>query len=234
MTENQTQQKTFWKSYTVAFCLIIVSGVAFHYLYAAFNTEGVTVVLEKPLATFPKTIGDWDSNELPISDAVLKVANNDDYVSRSYYNTKTRQAVNLYIAYTKTPRAMHGHRPDICYKGNGWENDFTNETTITSSDGTIIPCLLHRFYKTGLNASEIYVLNYYVVNGQLTNEEKDFSGLRWQIPKDRLGKSNFVTQVQINAVSERSVRDFATAIGDLVLDHMPKKDTGDTVTEQAP
>ncbi len=69
------------------------------------------------------------------------------------------------------------------------------------------------------------VLNFYVLNGKLTAEEKDFSGLfsgllglRINIAGD---PARYVAQVQISSVLENSVRMMAKDVVDLILDYLP-------------
>jgi hypothetical protein len=65
------------------------------------------------------------------------------------------------------------------------------------------------------------VLNFYVLNGKLTANEKDFSGIfgrRVNIVGDL---AKYVAQVQISSVLENSVRMMAKDVADLVLDYLP-------------
>ena len=68
------------------------------------------------------------------------------------------------------------------------------------------------------------VMNFYILNGKLTANEKDFSGLfgrRLNIAGDL---ARYVAQVQISSVLENSVRLMAKDIVDLVLDYLPDED----------
>ena len=87
---------------------------------------------------------------MPISETVLKVAGNDDYLSRFYVNPKVQAGATLYVGYTAEPRRMLGHRPQVCYVGSGWVHDYTNQEVIRTAKGKEQDCLIHRFYKPGL------------------------------------------------------------------------------------
>ena len=57
-----------------------------------------------PLNEFPKVIGDWQSvQDYSIDDASMAVLLVDDYIMRTYVNSKG-QAVGLYIGYFETQR----------------------------------------------------------------------------------------------------------------------------------
>jgi hypothetical protein len=65
------------------------------------------------------------------------------------------------------------------------------------------------------------VMNFYILNGRLTANEKDFSGFfgrRLNIAGDL---ARYVAQVQISSVLENSIRLMAKDIVDLILDYLP-------------
>lgn len=179
----------------------------------------VKIMPNMPLSRFPYQLGPWQGTDQPISETVLKVAANDDYLSRVYSDTSRHLYASLYVAYTAEPRRMLGHRPRVCYVGSGWTHGSTEEQVFETAEGTKIPCLIHQFYKTGLDYRGIFVLNFYVVNGELTADHKQFSGLRWRRPKLTDGLADYVAQVQISSVSEAAVKALARDLSDAVLLH---------------
>jgi hypothetical protein len=64
-------------------------------------------------------------------------------------------------------------------------------------------------------------LNFYILNGQLTTDENDFSGLLGRRPNIAGDPARYVAQVQISSVLENSIRNIATDMMDLVLDRLP-------------
>ncbi len=65
------------------------------------------------------------------------------------------------------------------------------------------------------------VLNFYVLNGKLTAEEKDFSGIFGRRVNIAGDLAKYVAQVQISSVMENSVRMMAKDVVDLILDYLP-------------
>ncbi len=181
----------------------------------------VKVMPNIPLEQFPYTLGSWEGIEYPISETVLKVAANDDYLSRVYVDNIRQLQATLYVAYTAEPRRMLGHRPRVCYVGSGWIHDGTRTAEFETVTGVKRPCQIHQFHKTGLNYQDIFVLNYYVVNGVITIDESAFSGLRWRRPKISSGRIDYVAQVQISSISEVAVQTLAREFTREILSYFP-------------
>ncbi len=182
----------------------------------------VKVMPTIPFDRFPSQIGLWQGVERPISETVLKVAANDDYLSRVYSDSSRQLQATLYVAYTAEPRRMLGHRPRVCYVGSGWIHDETEDQTLETSNDVKISCLMHRFHKAGLDYQEVFVLNYYIVNGKVTSDHEEFSGLRFRRPKVTEGRTEYVAQIQISSVSETGARVLAEELSDLILMHLPQ------------
>jgi hypothetical protein len=127
---------------------------------------------------------------------------------------------------------MLGHKPEKCYVGSGWIHESTMPSTITSSSGSTISCLIHRFHKPAPENQEIVVLNYYILNGQITSDERNFSGLGWRTPNIAGNPAHYVAQVQISSVLENAVRSAASDMTDLMLDYFPNKDGNVRAAEQ--
>ena len=206
----------------LAFLLLIFSGITYRVL--AFRLKvvvGTPVELPVPLSAFPKQIGHWTGEDVPIPVNIQRVAGNDAFLNRLFINKLSNQWANVYIAYTAHPRTMLGHRPQICYVAGGWVHDSTESTKVTSSTGREIPCLLHRFHRPYPETGETVVLNFYIVNGQLTSDERVFSGVGWRTPNINGDPARYVTQVQISSVLENSIRMATRDIAEVVLDFFP-------------
>ena len=153
----------------------------------------------------------------------------DDYFSRQYINSVTQARVNVYVVYCSSrPGGILGHRPRKCYAGYGWIHDGTETDHFISWAGKKIPYLIHRFHKPEMTEQAV-VLNFYVLNGKPTADEKDFSGLdffglfgrRLNIAGDL---AQYVAQVQVSSVLASSVLEMAKDVADLILDYLPDQD----------
>lgn len=190
-----------WGAFTAA-ALLIAFGLGYRALASWLSAEtSVAIRLPRPLGSLDLRFGAWQGTESPLSEGVLRIAGNDDYVSRDYHNVATGEVVYLYVAYTGRPRTMLRHRPTVCYPNAGWLHASTEDLVLTSDAGFSAPALLHTFVRTGGSREQrIKVLNYYVLNGQATTDENRFWGLQWRTPNLSRDASRYVAQVQIAAV----------------------------------
>ena len=191
----------------LALILVVASGLTYRVL--AFRLKQIAqtpIVLPMPLSNFPTKVGTWTGQDVPIPQNIQRVASNDDFINRLYINNLNNEWVNVYVAYTARPRTMLGHSPEICYVGGGWVHDSTQPAQVVSKANGTIPCLIHSFHRPSPEYEQITVLNFYIVNGQLTTDESVFSGLGWRTPNISGNQARYVTQVQISSVLENSIR----------------------------
>lgn len=209
-------------SWLVALFLLLSSGITYHILATQINAVANRPIrLEKPLSSVSKRIGEWEGLDIDVSETILKAAANDDYLMRSYTNASLRASVSLYVAYSARPRTMLGHRPSVCYPSAGYLHQETREIEIVTSSGRRIGALLHRFNRPLADSRDTLVLNFYIVNGLFTTEEKGFSGVAWRTPNIKGDAARYVTQVQLNAVSESILRKAAAELIDPIVTCFP-------------
>jgi len=205
-----------------AVLLLVSSGITYRVLASRLKLVVDTPVeLPVPLSAFPKQIGNWTGKDVQIPVNIQRAAKNDAFLNRFFINEVSNQWANVYIAYTAHPRTMLGHRPQICYVAGGWVHEGSELTNVTSSTGREVPCLLHRFRRPSPETQETVVLNFYIVNGRLTSDERVFSGVGFRTPNIDGDPARYVTQVQISSVFENSVRSAAKDIAEKVLDFFP-------------
>jgi EpsI family protein len=210
--------RSLYAAALAAALLLLLSDRGYQVLEQRFSAfAGMQVMPKIPFEYFPRSIGGWEGQDVPISETVLKIAANDDYVCRRYYHAEKQLSASLYIAYTGQPQRMLGHRPQVCYVGSGWTHDGSRQEGLTTPEGRELDVLVHRFSKKGLAEQHIWVLNYYVVNGLVTSDHGAFSGLKWRRPQVRNGRAGYVAQVQISSTSEQA----ASALSDQILFHLP-------------
>ena len=162
----------------LALILLTLSGIGYRVLASRLQlVVDSPIILPVPLKAFPFTINNWVGKDVPIPVNIQRVAGADDFLSRLYINRISKQWANVYMPYTARPRTMLGHRPQVCYPAGGWVHDSTEHTKVVSKSGGDVPCLLHRFHKPAPNHDEKVVLNFYIVNGYLTDDESVFTGV---------------------------------------------------------
>jgi len=210
----------------LAVLLLVLSGITYRLLASHFELLFDTPIsLPVPLSALPARIGSWVGTELAISTTTkeyMKKNFADDFLTRRYINAATQAWADVYIVYCSSrPGGILGHRPRVCYTGGGWIHDSTEPSQFISRAGRQIPCLIHRFHKPAPTHEQKVVLNFYILNGQITADENDFSGPWGRRPNIAGDPARYVAQVQISSVLENSIRTMAKDMTDLVLDYLP-------------
>ncbi len=213
-----------WLSALVAVVLLVTAGVAYRAMAARLFGGALTPVkLPVPLQQVPEQIGGWAGQDRPIPENILAYMKQnfaDDYVSRRYANEKEGVWADLYVVYCSSrPGGILGHQPRVCFPGNGWIHDETTSSQIVSGSGRPIDCLVHRFHNPAYQ--QVVVVNFYVLNGQITLNERDFSGFWGRRPNLSGNPARYVAQVQISSNLEHSARTAAAQMADILLAFLP-------------
>ena len=105
------------KKTDISFLLIIVmflaAGIISWRVYFRVYRQADSVNIH----SFPKTIGDWTSEDIPISDDDKAILETDNVFVRRYTNPKAEE-VYLFAVYSQNNRKV-SHPPEICYTGGG-------------------------------------------------------------------------------------------------------------------
>lgn len=136
------------RRFVIMFVFICLAAAYTTYLTQARERENVPQ--HESLDKFPDQLGDWHKADTQTLDnRVLDLLAPDDYLSRTYVNSKG-QPVYLFIAYYLSQRSGKTlHSPQNCLPGAGWEivqqrrintpaNDLINEFTIAKQQTRMI------------------------------------------------------------------------------------------------
>jgi hypothetical protein len=209
-------------SYILAISLLIATGIGYRIAGAKLETAmEAEIELPVPLSTFPYRIGGWVGSDIEIPEMIQRVADNDDFLSRSYRHKLTNAGASLYVAFTGRPRTMRGHRPVKCYTAAGWNYLGTDESSITTVSGRALPCQIHRFNRIEPFRDEVFVLNFYILNGHIVNSESGFSGIGAHAPNFEGELANYVAQVQISSTTQSSVENLGSTVADKIITYFP-------------
>jgi hypothetical protein len=211
-----------WVVWILAILLLLCAGIVYRVTAKQLKlVVDASIKLPYPLSTFSTEVGNWNGKDVPIPYNIQRIAGNDDFLNRLYTNEMTKEWANVYIAYSARPRTMLGHKPQACYVGNGWIHDSTELSKFISASGATIPCLIHRFHKPAPDNMKVVVLNFYILNGQITSDESSFSGVGWRTPNIAGNPARYVAQVQISSTAENSTREAAKDMTDLMITFFP-------------
>jgi hypothetical protein len=215
-----------WFIWILAALLLVLSGVTYRlltsHLELIFNTP---VSLPVPLSNFPKKVGNWVGKDLVIPNITMEYMEKyftDDFLSRQYINDFDKRWANVYVVYCSSrPAGILGHQPRVCYPANGWIFESIDSVQIRSLSGRQMNCAIQRFNKSNSTHEQIVVLNFYILNGQITANESDFSNLFGRRPNIAGDPAQYVAQVQISSTLESSVLMIAKDIVDLIVNFFP-------------
>jgi EpsI family protein len=222
---RQKREIPIWLAGAIATVILLFADVGYHQLAAKLEVVSSTPIeLPFPLKLLPVQIGGWTGEDIPISETIQRVTGCDDYLNRLYVHRVNNRWVNVYIAYSARPRTMVGHKPEVCYIAGGWILDSSEQSQVLSKSGLTVPCLVNRFHKPSPSNEEIVVVNFYVVNGQLTNDSRVFSGLGWRTPNIAGNPARYVAQVQVSSVLENTARTAVAEMIDLMLGFLPDEE----------
>lgn len=177
---------------------------------------------EFPLKQFPLKINNWQGEDVDNGKTIEESTHCDDFLFRLYRNTETNQSVNVYITYHSQPRTMLGHRPEICFTASGWNNKNTDKVTLVTTSGEIIGCTKYLFTKNTPTEDEMTVVGFYILNGKLTDDYREFSGIKWRTLTSPKEQARYVTQIQISSTSEEAAVSAAKEMSDLLIDLFPE------------
>ena len=99
--------------YLIIICVLIIGGIlswSFYFrVYHMLDTVDIN--------HFPKNIGEWSSNDLPLSKLELDILETKNAFVRRYTAPGNKE-IYLFIVYSQNNRKV-AHPPEICYTGSG-------------------------------------------------------------------------------------------------------------------
>jgi hypothetical protein len=217
-----------WFIWCLTLLLLIFSGV----IYRVFASKiiNTSISLPVPLNNFPAVIGSWTGTDMSIPTTTREYMEQnfaDEYISRRYINETSKEWADVYIVYCSSrPGGMLGHQPRVCYPGNGWIHDSTEASDFLTNQDKKVNCLIHRFHKPQPSYAEITILNFYVVNGNISTNQSGFSGFSGRKFNFSRNPARYVAQIQISSLTEKSIRTAAKDMAELILDFLPNENGG--------
>ncbi len=214
-----------WLAGIIAVVLLVGAGVAYRGVASGLQTIlNTPIELPVSLDTIPMSINGWAGEELAIP-AVTKnyMETNfaDDFISRRYTNIAKGLWADVYVVYCSSqPAGILGHQPRVCFPAHGWIHDQTVSSQIVSARGRPIKCQVHQFHNAS-TYQQVTALTFYVLNGQITLTERDFSGFLGRRPNISGDPARYVAQVQVSSVLENSARVAARDLADTFLAFLP-------------
>jgi EpsI family protein len=205
--------------HTIAACVLMLSTSVF--LNFIHKTEDVN--LKKPLASFPRQIGEWTGKEERFSDDIyLKLGVDDSFLAT--YRTLDGRLINLYIGFYQSQREGEIiHSPKNCLPGAGWNFSQISVEEVPVDKGTIRvnqvvvqngsekQIMLYWYQSRGRIITSEYLQKVYLVLDSITRRRTDGSFIRIMAP---------VLENDIE-LSKRNIRSFTSIIFPTLQEFIP-------------
>lgn len=229
MTTASTQTNSRPPKAAVGVALVLLIGFGLGYRLLAAHVSSPTEPLPLDpggLERLPLEIEEWTGREVPLEERIIQATDTDAHLNRTYARHGGMEVVGLFLAYGVRARDLAPHRPEICYPGSGWTHRATHPHQLPLPDGSMLPCQIHRFFRTGLDSGEVVVLNYYIVDGEYFADVSELRSRAWL----GSGGIRYMAQVQVTCAAGamvtveaamRSAQDFAAETAQAIRSLLP-------------
>jgi len=167
----------------------LLAGTAL--LLHARNSSEI-IPAREPLASFPRTLGGWDSADRPLTQDVLDVLGPGDFLLRDYQDPSSGAVVNLFIAYFPSQRSGDAiHSPKNCLPGAGWTPVRSDRITVSLPGRTPFPAnryliakgaerqlVLYWYWAHNRAVASEYAAKFYLVADSIRERRSDGSLIR--------------------------------------------------------
>jgi hypothetical protein len=102
----------------LALLVLLASGVVHGLWTGRWGATGEPAAWAARLADVPRTIGDWDGQDVAFDAKSLQVAEVTGYLARTYVHRRTGAAVEVVLVCGR-PGPIAVHTPDVCLRGSG-------------------------------------------------------------------------------------------------------------------
>lgn len=205
--ENQNPRPVMIAAITASFLMLIL-GLGYRVLAARLAAPGnATPISFATMEKLPLQINDWTGKDVALDEYVVRIADTDAHINRTYSRKRSFEFISLYIATGVKARDLMPHRPEVCYTGAGWTLIDKDSVELPLSDGTELPCNVMQFSRGTLTKKKVVVLDYYIVDGEYSSDVSLLRSKAWR----GSGTVRYVAQVQIvTSISPNQTADSAT------------------------
>jgi EpsI family protein len=122
-----------------------------------------------PLKLFPRTLGAWASEDIPLTQDVRDVLGPGDFLLRAYSDASTGSQVTLFIAYFPSQRTGDTiHSPKNCLPGAGWTPVQSDRITVDLPGHA--PFLVNRYVIAQAQQRQLVLYWYWAHNRAVASE----------------------------------------------------------------
>jgi EpsI family protein len=182
--------KPHWR-FALAVVLLGGTGLLLH------ARNGSEIIPERvPLGSFPHTIQNWTSTDIPLQKEVLDVLGPGDFLVRDYHDSAKDKSIALFIAYFPSQRAGDTiHSPKNCLPGAGWVPVQSDRITVNTAghapfvanryviaQGEQRQLVLYWYWAHDRAVAGEYAAKFYLVTDSIRMHRSDGSLIRLSTP----------------------------------------------------
>lgn len=104
----------------LALAIVIASGLVYGKWTGRWSDSPALAATVARLPLVPRTLGDWEGQDITLDPRTMEQAGVVGYVARRYVNRQSGGAVTVLLLCGR-PGPISVHRPEICYGGVGYE-----------------------------------------------------------------------------------------------------------------
>jgi EpsI family protein len=178
--------------FLIAAALLAITAI---FLHARSRNE--VLPMRQPLKAFPLQVGEWSGTDVAISQDVLDVLGQGDFLLRVYQDDSGRNSdVDLFMAYFSSQRAGDTiHSPKNCLPGAGWSPIEAGRISISSPGHAPFPAnryiiakgverqlVLYWYWAHDRAVASEYLAKFYLVADSIRMNRSDGSLVRVTTP----------------------------------------------------
>jgi hypothetical protein len=161
------------------------------------------------LESFPRQIGEWTGEDIPIDLRIRKVMDADAYINRRYTRRNGSESISLYFPCGANVSALLQHVPENCYVGAGWTLVDRHTAELSPGGQTKLPCSIVRFARTGFDTRNLILVHFLVADGEFFTT---FSAVAQKKGWRHFAETHYAAQVQVVASADGMSVEAATKL----------------------
>jgi hypothetical protein len=146
------------------------------------DTNVTAIQRAELLKNVPKSIGNWQGEDMPVDETVRDTAGAIGAISRTYRNVRTGETVDLWLI-VGHGRHVSSHTPNICYRASGFEMRAPESSLypMVFPGQPEAPFLTNTFIKEDITGRRLVRVFWSWYNPE---QDEDLSTVEWEAPSN--------------------------------------------------
>lgn len=182
----------------IAGVMVFLLGLGHRALDARYGQGSMRQSVDSDaLARLPHSVDDWNGQDVPLDERIVKEADIDTYINRSYRRSGSDRPILFYIGCGSRASVL-GHYPDRCYLGSGWIPCAKRKGEMSPNSGSTLPYNVYKYTREGSAEQGISLFQLFVVDGEYYTDISEARRQSW----GPFRSASYYAQVQIGVQSD--------------------------------